>query len=437
MANINNKISWTHLTSKVKQLIVAVLSVTFGISMYVFMNSFMNGVNNAQTDITFTSMSHIRVYNDPAGEPTILLSQKSTSDTLTMVSNAKHINYTEGMINADEVKEVLQKNKDIVAITEQVNQNVFFRNGVTKVSGSLSGVDVANEIQMFNTTEYITEGNLNDLDKRSDAVVLGTGLANKLSASMGDNISLTTADGVNKVFKVVGLIETGSGSVDKSRAIISINTARQLLSKNKSYATDVMANVKDYNDAKTIANEVRPDIKYKTEAWQEGNAQLESANTLRDIIAIAVSLTILIVAGFGIYNIMNMTVSEKIREIAILKAMGFDGKDIVYIFLVQSVIIGLIGGFIGLLLGFAVASIVDRIPFKIASFDTLPITYLPADYILAMIFGLDITFFSTGFIIKPRLLNNFTIDHFNNPVTIGSKFVIVGNGNDGLPFFLG
>ncbi|MPT31191.1 MAG: ABC transporter permease [Chryseobacterium sp.] len=392
MTNINNKISWTHLTSKVKQLIVAVLSVTFGISMYVFMNSFMNGVNNAQTDITFTSMSHIRVYNDSAGEPTILLSQKNTSDTLNIVSNARHINYTEGILNADEVKEVLQRNKNIVAITEQVNQNVFFRNGVTKVSGSLSGIDVANEIQMFNTTEYITEGDLSDLDKRSDAVVLGSGLADKLSASMGDNISLTTADGVNKVFKVVGLIETGSGSVDKSRAIISINTARQLLSKNKSYATDVMANVKDYNDAKIIANEVCPDIKYKTEAWQEGNAQLESANTLRDIIAIAVSLTILIVAGFGIYNIMNMTVSEKIREIAILKAMGFDGKDIVHIFLVQSVIIGLIGGFIGLLLGFAVAFIVDSIPFKIASFDTLPITYLPSDYILAMVFGLAITF---------------------------------------------
>jgi lipoprotein-releasing system permease protein len=356
------------------------------------MNSFMNGVNNAQTDITFTSMSHIRVYNDPAGEPTILLSQKNASDTLNMVSNARHINYTEGILNADEVKQVLQKNKNIVAITEQVNQNVFFRNGVTKVSGSLSGIDVVNEIQMFNTTEYITEGNLYDLEKRSDAVVLGSGLADKLSASIGDNISLTTSDGVNKIFKVVGLLETGSGSVDKSRAIISINTARQLLSKNKSYATDVMANVKDYNDAKIIANEVCPDIKYKTEAWQEGNAQLESANTLRDIIAIAVSLTILIVAGFGIYNIMNMTVSEKIREIAILKAMGFDGKDIVHIFLVQSVIIGLIGGFIGLLLGFAVAFIVDSIPFKIASFDTLPITYLPSDYILAMVFGLAITF---------------------------------------------
>lgn len=392
MANVNNKISWTHLTAKLRQLVVAVLSVTFGISMYIFMNSFMNGVNGAQTEITFTTMAHIRVYNDLAGEPVTLLPADTPSDTLSMVSNAKHINYTEGIRNSEEVKKVLQQNNNILAITEQVNQNVFFRNGVTKVSGTLSGIDVANEIQMFNTTKYMTEGNLNELEKRSDAVVLGVGLADKLSASVGDHISLTTSDGVNKIFKITGLIQTGTGSVDKSRAIISINTARQLLSKNKSYATEILANVRDYNQAKSVANAVRADIKYKTEAWQEGNGQLESANTLRDIIAIAVSLTILIVAGFGIYNIMNMTVNEKMREIAILKAMGFDGKDIIHIFLVQSVIIGLMGGFIGLLLGFLIASIVDRIPFKIASFDTLPISYLPADYILAMLFGLVITF---------------------------------------------
>ncbi|MDR6809627.1 lipoprotein-releasing system permease protein [Dyadobacter sp. BE34] len=392
MANVNTKISWVYLTSKIRQLIVAVLSVTFGISMYIFMNSFMNGVNGAQTEITFTTMAHIRVYNELGGEPTILIPQNGGSDTLLSVSNARHISYTEGIRNADEVVQVLQKHREVVAVTEQVSQNVFFRNGVTKVSGTLSGIAVTNEIRMFNTMQYMTEGDLNELERRSDAVVLGTGLADKLSASVGDNVTLTTSDGVSKILKVTGLIQTGTGSVDKSRALISINTARQLLSKNKSYATEVLANIGDYNKAKAIAGAISPDIKYKTEAWQEGNGQLESANTLRDIIAIAVSLTILIVAGFGIYNIMNMTVSEKIREIAILKAMGFDGKDIVQIFLVQSVIIGLIGGFIGLLLGFTIASIVDRIPFKIASLDTLPISYLPADYILAMVFGLIITF---------------------------------------------
>lgn len=392
MTNVNIKISWIHLTSKIRQLIVAVLSVTFGISMYIFMNSFMNGVNGAQTDITFTTMAHIRVYNEGGGDPTILVPLTGMGDTIRSVSNARHINYTEGIRNADQVRQVLQNNKEIIAITEQVNQNVFFRNGVTKVNATLSGIDVANEVLMFNSLQYITAGDLHELDRRSDAVVLGTGLADKLSASVGDNITLSTSDGVNKILKVTGLIQTGTGSVDKSRAMISINTARQLLSKNKSYATEVLANIGDYSRAKIVAATIRPDISYKTEAWQEGNGQLESANTLRDIIAVAVSLTILIVAGFGIYNIMNMTVSEKMREIAILKAMGFDGKDIVQIFLVQSIIIGLIGGFIGLLLGFVIASIVDRIPFKIASFDTLPISYLPADYIMAMVFGLIITF---------------------------------------------
>lgn len=392
MANVNTKISWVHLTSKIRQLIVAVLSVTFGISMYIFMNSFMNGVNGAQTEITFTTMAHIRVYNEQGGEPTILIPQDSGGDTLRSVSNARHISYTAGIRNAQQVVRALQNNKEVVTITEQVNQNVFFRNGVTKISGTLSGIDVANEIRMFNTVQYMTEGDLNELERRSDAIVLGTGLAAKLSVSVRDNVTLTTSDGVTKILKVAGLMQTGTGSVDKTRALISINTARQLLSKNKSYATEVLANIGDYNKAKAVAGAVRPDIRYTTEAWQEDNGQLESANTLRDIIAIAVSLTILIVAGFGIYNIMNMTVNEKMREIAILKAMGFEGRDIVQIFLVQSVIIGLIGGFVGLLLGFIIASIVDRIPFKIASFDTLPISYLPADYILAMVFGLIITF---------------------------------------------
>lgn len=392
MTNVNIKISWTHLTSKIRQLIVAVLSVTFGISMYIFMNSFMNGVNGAQTEITFTTMAHIRVYNELGGDPAVLTPSDYHRDTLYSVSNARHISYTEGIRNAEEVIKVLQKSNAVVALTEQVNQNVFFRNGVTKVNGTLSGIDVPNEIRMFNTKQYMTEGDLYELDRRSDAVVLGTGLASKLSAVVGDNITITTSDGVIKIMKVTGLIQTGTSSVDKSRALISINTARQLLSKNRSYATEVLANIGDYNKAKAVAAAIRPDIRFKTEAWQEGNGQLESANTLRDIIAIAVSLTILIVAGFGIYNIMNMTVNEKMKEIAILKAMGFDGKDIVQIFLVQSVIIGFIGGLIGLLLGYVIASVVDRVPFKIASLDTLPISYLPMDYVLAMVFGLLITF---------------------------------------------
>lgn len=392
MNSTNNKIAWVHLTSRIKQLVVAVLSVTFGISMYIFMNSFMNGVNNAQTDITFASMAHLKIYNDLGGDPIELIPTDPEDSILRYVSNAKKINYTEGIKNSREVIDVLLSRKEIVAITQQVNQNVLFRNGVTKVSGNLSGIDVVNEDRMFGSSRYMLEGDLYELNRRPDGVVLGSGLASKTGSKLGDNITLMTSEGVTRTFAVVGIIETGTGSIDKTRALISIQTARQLLSKNRNYATEVLANVGDYNTALVVADGIRGSIRYKTEAWQEGNGQLESANTLRDIIAVAVSLTILIVAGFGIYNIMNMTVSEKIREIAILKAMGYGGKDIVRIFLLQSVIIGVMGGLIGLVLGFTISSIVDRIPFQIASFTSLPISYNPTDYILAMAFGLLVTF---------------------------------------------
>lgn len=387
--NINRKISWIHLSSKVKQLFVAVLSVTFGISMYIFMNSFMSGVNSAQTQISFTSMSNIRIYNDLPSDINNIL--QPTDKGIVIVNNARNIRYTEGIKNTEPIKESVAGLGDISAITEQLNQNIFIRNGVTKINASLSGVDVENEDHLFHTSDYMQQGRFSDLEKRSDGIILGFKLAQNLGVGMDDNITVLTSEGITRIFKIIGIMETGSASVDKTKAIISIRAARQLFLKNSSYATDILVNIDDYNNSKEISKKIAAMTEYKVEAWQDGNAQLDSANVLRNILAVAVSSTILIVAGFGIYNIMNMTVNEKIKEIAILKAMGFNGGDIVEIFLTQSIIIGLIGGFTGLVFGYLVSKIVDQIPFKIGSMTTLPIDYCPTDYVLAFLFGLLIT----------------------------------------------
>ncbi|MEL6863256.1 MAG: FtsX-like permease family protein [Bacteroidota bacterium] len=390
--NTNQKIAGILLTSRIKQLIVAVLSVTFGISMYVFMNSFMAGVNNEQTEITFTSMSHIKIYNELNSDVKSILPAPRDSHTVLMVNNARNIRYTEGIKNADAIKEELASIGELTGFTLQLNQNVFIRNGVSKASATLSGIETRSENQLFNTAQYLTEGNLYDLDKRANGIILGTGLAKNIGVGTGNNVTVTTSDGLSKSFTVIGLIETGANASDRTRAMVSMQTARQLFSKNKSYATDVLVNIKDYYEAPAVAAKIRQLTDYKVEAWQEGNSQLDSANELRDIIAIAVSLTILIVAGFGIYNIMNMTVNEKIKEIAILKAMGFNGNDVIEIFLTQSVVIGLIGGFTGLGLGSIIVRIVDNVPFEMATLTTLPMAYNTSDYLLAFGFGIIITF---------------------------------------------
>ena len=89
---------------------------------------------------------------------------------------------------------------------------------------------------------------------------------------------------------------------------------------------------------------------------------------------------------------MNMTVNEKIKDIAILKAMGFEGGDIVQIFLTQSLVIGFIGGVVGVLFGGAISYLVNSIPFEMATLEYLPMAYRTSDYLSALGFGLLTTF---------------------------------------------
>jgi lipoprotein-releasing system permease protein len=388
----NFKVSLAHITSRVKQTLVAVLSVTFGISMYIFMNGFMTGVNDSQTDLAFSTLAHIHIYNDIPADRTNLLQEKYGDSKLVNLRNPKVIQFTEGIKNSKKIIKAIENHSAIAGITSQVNINVFFRNGATKLNGILSGVDVKQENQLFGTEQYITYGSWSEREDRGDGVVIGSGLAQKLSLNLNDNLTVVTADGVSRNFKIIGIVNTSLASVDNAKAYLRISSARQLISKNQDYVTDIQINIKDFDQASEVAADLAPRTAYKVEAWNQANGQLEAANELRNIIAVAVSLTILLVAGFGIYNIMNMTVNEKIKEIAILKAMGFDGSDIVEIFLVQSIIIGVVGGLAGILLGFIVSTSVNNVPFKVATLETLPMVYDIKDYISAFIFGLIMTF---------------------------------------------
>jgi lipoprotein-releasing system permease protein len=388
MRKTNLKVAKAHLTSRVKQALVATLSVTFGISMYIFMNSFMTGVNDVQTDLAFTTLAHIRIYNDLPEDETDLLTARLSENQRLNLRNPRVIQYTQGIRNAAEITHGFRENKEIAAYTEQVNDNVFFQNGATRVNGQLSGIDAARENLMFGTASSMVEGHWHLLDQRTDGIILGIGLARKLGVSMGDNVKVSTGEGTDKNFEVIGILETTLANIDNAKAYVQIRAARQLLQKNLSYVTDVQVNLLDYERSERVAQQLQRQSEYKVEAWSTANGQLVAGNELRNIIAVAVSLTILLVAGFGIYNIMNMTVNEKIKEISILKAMGFEGRDIVEIFLVQSIIIGVVGGLIGLVLGGIVSVSVNNVPFEIPPLKNLPMTYALADYLAAFGFGL-------------------------------------------------
>ena len=384
----NFNIAKVHLTTNVRQTLVALLGVVFGISMYIFMNSFMTGVNDIQTKLAFTSLAHVRIYNDGPQDQTNLLEKVFPAGTATHVRNAKIIQYTTGIKNTAAIRALVRAQPEVVAITPQVNINVFFRNGGTKLNGTLSGVEVENEDKLFHISEYMTVGRWENLKYRPDGIILGADLAQDLSVNVDDNVNILTSDGISHNYKLIGLFRTNVRQVDRAKAYVNIAATRQLLSENQEYVTDLQVNVQNFENTAPLVARVAPVIPYKMESWQTANQQLEAGSKLRNIVAMAVSLTILMVAGFGIYNIMNMTINERIREIAILKAMGFSGGDVKQIFLTQALVIGMAGGLVGMLFGFVIADVVDNIPFKLGGLDSLPMAYEPRQYLTAFGFGL-------------------------------------------------
>ena len=166
------------------------------------------------------------------------------------------------------------------------------------------------------------------------------------------------------------------------------------------YITDINIKLFDMEKAPALAKEMREMFQITATDIQSANAQFETGSSIRTLISYAVSITLLIVAGFGIYNILNMLIYEKMNDIAILKATGFSGQDVKWIFISQALIIGLFGGFLGLLLGYGVTAIIDRTPFEteaLPTIKTFPVVYDLKYYLIGIVFAMVSTFLAGYF----------------------------------------
>ena len=133
---------------------------------------------------------------------------------------------------------------------------------------------------------------------------------------------------------------------------------------------------------------------YKAEDWETANATFLTGSIIRNILTYSVSITLLVVAGFGIYNILNMTIHNKMKDIAILKATGFGAADVRNIFMIQSLVIGFFGSILGLILGLFFSYLVSLAPFNggdFISIDHLPVNFNLKFYVIGLIFGLSTT----------------------------------------------
>ncbi|MBA4145288.1 MAG: ABC transporter permease [Cytophaga sp.] len=392
--SINSEIAFTYLLAKKKQTLVASLGVMFGISMYIFMNSLITGTNEYFEKITLSSTPHIRLYRDQEMSKPTMLDGFAGDSTVNLISNPKMVNQDDRIDNPNALIQFLKTNSQVIAISPQITANVFCSNGNVQESGNVSGVNIMEQDRMFDITSTMIAGNIKDLHSNPNGIIIGSGMAKNLSLQLGDNITVTASNGLAQRLRVTGIFRTTIKNVDQTKCYVNITIVQQLLQKDRSYITDVYVNLKDYTQANRIGEQLTALTGYTAETWQSANEQSIAARMIRDMIANSVVITILIVAGFGIYNILNMMIYEKIKEIAILKATGFAGKHVISIFIFQALLIGILGSVAGIIFGWGLSKGSSMIYIGKGNLEYLPISFYVQHYAKGSLFGIVTSFFA-------------------------------------------
>jgi lipoprotein-releasing system permease protein len=393
------QVAFSLLVARWKQTLVAAIGVTISITMFITVLSFMSGLNDMLDGLITNRTAHVRIYKE------IKISETQPADYINskghnFVSSIKPKNELLGINNSKTIIASLQKDKRVLGVAPKINAQVFYNVGAVDLTGAIFGIDPVEENRLFHFSDYVTSGNYIDLKNIPNSIILGKGVATKMMANIGDVIQVTTSKGDIVALRVVGMFQSGIQEFDNVQSYCSLTTTQKLVGKPSNYITDIQVKLKDILWAPEVAVEYRKIYELNAVDIQAANSQFETGSSVRTLISYAVGITLLLVAGFGIYNILNMMIYEKMDSIAILKAVGFSGNDVNKIFISIALSIGIFGGLMGLIFGFGLSSLIDQIPFNTESLPTIttyPINYNPKFYLIGGTFALITTYFAGFF----------------------------------------
>jgi lipoprotein-releasing system permease protein len=391
-------IALRYLLAKRKQAFISVISfistlgVTVGVMALVVALALMTGLQNELRDRILGSNPHVYVWKIGG-----ISDYRAEANRLRMVAHvvgAAPAILGQALISASRESDPIQ----VKGIDPELEQQVTdIKNAM--LSGSLSAL-------MSDTN---AEPGAGFPGGPSDGVLLGKDLAVKLGVRVGDSVSLLTPQGTlspmgmiprMRRLRVAGIFTLGLYEFDSTYGYVSLNVAKRLF--NKEQVDMMQLRVDDIYAAPRIARSIPMQLgsDYATEDWTVMNASLFSALTLEKM---AISMTIgliVMVAALNIVASLILLVMEKHRDIAILKTMGASARSVTVIFMMQGLIIGVVGTTVGAVAGYVLSFILDRyklirVPVDVYQVSHVPFTVLPRDFVVVVIGAILVCFFAT------------------------------------------
>ena len=371
------------------QTVVAIGGIATGVMALIVVLGVMNGLRDDLRDRILIASPHIRVLT--YGESLVITEWEDALEGVRAIDG------------------VHSASPEVISQTLVVNRGNHVESA--KVAGLEPGSDVIGIGDAIIDGSFPTEMGLPD--SLDGSVMIGSRLAQRLNAVPGDIIRLVSPRSIRTsrvtgaptpvywLVRVSGVFETGMYIYDNEFLVMSRQTAQDFTGLGDAVST-LSVRVADPMLAPMVAASIeeRLGYPYHTETWQQQNSQLFSALQLEKIGMGLVIFFIMLVAAFNIVGTLTMVVAFKTREIGILQAMGLEPAGIGRIFLAQGGIIGIVGTSIGLVLGLAVAWVVDtsgliRLDPAVYFIDRLPIRTDPLDIGIIVVTALALAIVAT------------------------------------------
>jgi len=306
----------------------------------------------------------------------------------------------EGMDHYEEVAKKAEEVKGVISAAPFIFNQVML-SSESNVSGVvLKGIDPDRVGKVTELAHNLKAGRLQDLKTTPEGdlpgIILGVELAKHLSVSINDAIQVISPLGTMtpmgmmpkmKRFRVKGIFQSGMYEYDNTMAYVSLESAQKFFSMG-AHVTGIEIKTDDIYHVKGIGKEIRQRMGFPfwTKDWMEMNRNLFAALRLEKIAMFIILVLIVLVAAFNIISTLIMVVMEKHKDIAILKSMGAPSKGILKIFIIEGLVIGVVGTVLGGILGLGAAFNLEKITgfvenlfgFKILASDVYYIDKLPS-----------------------------------------------------------
>lgn len=337
------KIALRYLTASKAQTGLLIAGVAVGVFVFIFMSALIGGLGVFLVQRTVGDISHVTV-EAPGREAVSLLSDNPDI----LVVQQRGATQREQLRTADAFLPMIAAIPGIAATSQQIVGNGFLVRGQATAPVSVTGIE-DNKVSAIADIE----GNLVDGSTAltNSTVLIGSALAEDLGVSVGQVVRVQSDREAERTLVVGGIFELGVDALDARSAFVSLATARTLFELPQGISR-IEIKLSDLNQADAVAARIASETGLKATPWTEGNASLldglSAQRNSGDLIKAFALITIII----GVASALLLSTYRRRSEIGIMRAMGASRGFIIFVFVTQGTLIGLIGGLVGAGLGY-------------------------------------------------------------------------------------